>query len=182
VRAQIVPARDRLPALRGRAQCGQRAAVRGGRRGQLADRVALADVCGRVRGLDAAQRLGELLRAGDGLRADDARRAPVDLAAQRVLDGDPRAEAVERVGGGGARADAHHQRPWRHVVVSLQRGGSVRRGTRVLAEQRADQLLLAQPAVELGVGLGLQDRRRSRRRLAGAQDVLVGDGWVLDQP
>ena len=44
VRAQLVPARDALSAFRGRAQGGERAAIGGGRLGQLADRVTLADV------------------------------------------------------------------------------------------------------------------------------------------
>ncbi len=61
-----------------------------------------------------------------------------------------------------AGADADDQRPRRHVVVGLEHRGGGRRGARVGREQRGDQLLLAAAAVELGVGLGLQDRRPPR--------------------
>ena len=67
-------------------------------------------------------------------------------------------------------------------MVGLQHRGGVRGGARVRAEQREDQLLLAPAAVELGVGLGLQDRRRAPTPPRGRAAVLVADRRVLDQP
>ena len=123
MRAQLVPAGDLCVALGGRPQRRERAAVRGAGLAQLVDRVALADVRSGALGHDAAQRLGELRRRAARLRADDARRAPADLAAQRVLGRDAGAEAVDRVRSRPPDADAHQQRARREVVVGLERGG-----------------------------------------------------------
>jgi hypothetical protein len=147
-----------------------------------ATRVALADVRGGALGDDAAQRLRELRPAHRRLRADDARRAAADLPAQRVLDRDPRAEAVDRVRDARAGADDHHQRAWRDVVVGLEHRGGGLGPARVRAQERAQQLLLAAAAVELGIGLGLQDGRGLRRGGAGEAQLVVVDRLVLDQP
>jgi hypothetical protein len=168
--AQLAPAGDAGVVSGGDAQRGQRAPVRARRLAELGDLVALADerTVEQVRQRAGAQRAG---------RADQAHRAAVDLARQRVLGRRAGADAVEqlvarRVG------DAHDQRAQRQVVVALQRRGRLR----VAGQQADDELLLAAVAIEPGVGVGLEHDRGVRRGRARELDVLVADRRVLEQP
>jgi hypothetical protein len=94
----------------------------------------------------------------------------VEIGAQRLLDREPRAEAIECLGAPllprrvGGRGDPYPHRPQRQIVLGLQRGDGALDPAGIDAHQPGHQILLVPAPEQLGVGVRPDERGGLGRR------------------